>query len=323
MKYHTVNGAKYSLIGVAVDPFVAQELIPELMNKSLRFALELGVNVFYLDLSRLPSAFSRHPYHEIVSKLLNVFEQVHNLQINLLISAPRAYLRNSGKYDGLDSVIARFYDSKPYDAQVSVLVSNNWTSMDARPKEPLDNSSRGPIMATSTQSTKQWEDLDNAVGHPIVCNFVEYSLLNQRIEDELVPFSLANNRVLVARSPLAGGILADHGIPPKNPADFRRYSRHFSSDSHERMQPLLMSLAKIAKLHSVGVAEIALAWVMARKNVIALPRAKSFDHVRVNIHAADLQLTSTQLDELNYFCTLYRSSQRFRITRSVRTSLGF
>jgi diketogulonate reductase-like aldo/keto reductase len=59
------------------------------------------------------------------------------------------------------------------------------------------------------------------------------------------------------------------------------------------------ALAKVAARHGVSVAAVALAWTMRHPHVIAIPKASRSEHVRENLVAADLVLTSADLADLD------------------------
>ena len=50
------------------------------------------------------------------------------------------------------------------------------------------------------------------------------------------------------------------------------------------------SLAEIADRHGITVLQVALAWVLDRDGVIAIPKASRLDHVRQNRAALDVRL---------------------------------
>jgi len=54
-------------------------------------------------------------------------------------------------------------------------------------------------------------------------------------------------------------------------------------------------LAQLARVRGVSAAAIALAWVLRRSDVIAIPKAAHLDHLRENAKAADLVLSDEEL----------------------------
>ena len=59
------------------------------------------------------------------------------------------------------------------------------------------------------------------------------------------------------------------------------------------------ALAEIAARRGVAPLQIALAWVLRRPDVIAIPKASSPEHVRQNRAALDLVLTAEELAQLD------------------------
>ena len=54
------------------------------------------------------------------------------------------------------------------------------------------------------------------------------------------------------------------------------------------------------KIHGVTPAQVALAWVLARPGVIAIPKAVRLEHVRQNAAAAAIDLSADDLAELDH-----------------------
>ncbi|HXP57460.1 MAG TPA: aldo/keto reductase, partial [Streptosporangiaceae bacterium] len=58
-------------------------------------------------------------------------------------------------------------------------------------------------------------------------------------------------------------------------------------------------LREIAELHHATPAQIALAWVLRRDDVCAIPRASRLEHTNENRAAADIQLDQADLSQLD------------------------
>jgi aryl-alcohol dehydrogenase-like predicted oxidoreductase len=52
----------------------------------------------------------------------------------------------------------------------------------------------------------RWEYADRALGEPVLSNQVEFSLVARRAEAKLLPWAQANERIIIAYSPLAQGV---------------------------------------------------------------------------------------------------------------------
>jgi aryl-alcohol dehydrogenase-like predicted oxidoreductase len=112
---------------------------------------------------------------------------------------------------------------------------------------------------------------------------------------DLVPWAQANDRIVIAYSPLAQGLLGgryDVDNPP--PPGVRANNALFLPDILERAQPLLTALREIAAAHGATPAQVALAWVIRRPNVVAIPGASSVEQLEANVAAADLDLTDAE-----------------------------
>jgi diketogulonate reductase-like aldo/keto reductase len=109
-----------------------------------------------------------------------------------------------------------------------------------------------------------------APGSAPVTDQVLYNLTRRGIEYDLLPWCEETAIAVMAYSPIEQGRLA------KN-----------------------RTLRKIAERQDATPAQIALAWVLRRPNVIAIPKASHIDHVRENRGALEIRLSSDDLDELD------------------------
>ena len=66
----------------------------------------------------------------------------------------------------------------------------------------------------------------------------------------------------------------------------------------ERATPLLNTVRRIASAHDATPAQVALAWLLAKPNVVAIPGARSVEQLRHNVAAADLELDDEEVEEL-------------------------
>ncbi|MGZ4758953.1 MAG: aldo/keto reductase, partial [Acidimicrobiales bacterium] len=141
----------------------------------------------------------------------------------------------------------------------------------------------------------QWRLAERMLGDRVLSNQVQYSLAARRPDVELVPWAQANDRIVIAYSPLAQGLLGgrydvDHPPPP----GVRANNPLFLPDNLERAQPLLTALREIAAAHGATPAQVALAWVIRRPNVVAIPGASSVEQLEANVAAADLELSDAE-----------------------------
>jgi aryl-alcohol dehydrogenase-like predicted oxidoreductase len=153
-------------------------------------------------------------------------------------------------------------------------------------------------VGVSNYSLERWERAERALGSPVVSNQVEYSLAQRRPDRELVPFAAANDRLIIAYSPLSQGFLAAKYDAGNRPGGVRLTNPLFLEENLARGAKLLNTLRSVAKTHDATPAQVALAWVIRRRNVVAIPGASSVDQLVRNAEAVDLELTDAQDTEL-------------------------
>jgi aryl-alcohol dehydrogenase-like predicted oxidoreductase len=146
-------------------------------------------------------------------------------------------------------------------------------------------------LGVSNYSLGGWRRLEDAVGETILTNQVQYSLAVRKPERELVPWAQANDRVIIAYSPLAQGLLGAKYDATNVPRDVRATNPLFLPENLERAGLLIGALRDVAKAHDATPAQVALAWLIRRPNVIAIPGASSVAQLEANVAAADLDLT--------------------------------
>ena len=163
----------------------------------------------------------------------------------------------------------------------------------------------------------RWRTAERLLGSPVLSNQVQYSLVARKPDRELVPYAQNNDRLIIAYSPLAQGLLGgryDVEHPP--PAGVRTNNPLFLPDNLDRAAGLLGALREIAERHGATPAQVALAWVIRRPNVVAIPGASSVAQLEANVAAADLELSDDDDARLT------DESDRFDPTRGVAAVPG-
>lgn len=158
----------------------------------------------------------------------------------------------------------------------------------------MDDGTIGHV-GVSNYSLARWQAADTALGRPVLSNQVRYSLVDRRPERELLPWATANDRLVIAYSPLGQGLLSARYDPDHlPPGSLRRNSSQFLPDNLERARPLLDALRQVADAHRSTPAQVALAWLIRRPNVVVIPGASSVAQVEANAAAADLELADDE-----------------------------
>jgi aryl-alcohol dehydrogenase-like predicted oxidoreductase len=148
-------------------------------------------------------------------------------------------------------------------------------------------------VGVSNHSLPQWQAAEKAFGGSVLSNQVQFSLLNRAPERDLLPWASANGRVVIAYSPLAQGLLSGKYLDA-SPRNFRRLNPAFSSSSRARLQPLIAVLAEVASQHGATAAQVALAWLIRKPNVVVIPGASSVRQMEENAAAADIDLSDQE-----------------------------
>ncbi|HET9780741.1 MAG TPA: aldo/keto reductase [Candidatus Dormibacteraeota bacterium] len=150
----------------------------------------------------------------------------------------------------------------------------------------------------SNHDLRQWQACDQALGRPVLSNQVRFSLLHREPDRELVPWAQRNDRIVIAYSPLAQGAVSGR-YRDRAPGNFRRFNSDFSDAARKRREPLALALQEIAANHGATPAQISLAWLVNKPNVVAIPGASDEKQVEENAAAADIILSGDEISRLD------------------------
>ncbi|HKX79002.1 MAG TPA: aldo/keto reductase [Novosphingobium sp.] len=129
----------------------------------------------------------------------------------------------------------------------------------------------------------------------------EYSLWTREPEPEVLPLCEELGIGFVPWSPLGAGFLTGTvGVETTiDPTDFRAYLPRFSVEARQANQGIVDLLRRIASAKGATPAQIALAWLLARKPfIVPIPGTRRLDRVEENIGASDVALTSDDLRQI-------------------------
>ena len=160
---------------------------------------------------------------------------------------------------------------------------------------------RGDIGAAgvSNYSLARWQKADAALGRPVISNQVYFSLAHPDALDDLVPFAQRENRIVIAYSPLAQGLLGGkYGLDNRPGNDVRAVNPLFGTENLRRAEPLLQTLRDVAREADAKPAQVALAWLISLPGVVAIPGASCVDQLESNVAAADIELTAESRNAL-------------------------
>ena len=134
----------------------------------------------------------------------------------------------------------------------------------------------------SNFDVKDMEDLMAVPDGTNCCvNQVLYNLGCRGIEYDLIPWQRERNIPIMAYSPVgqAGALVTQDGVS-------------------KQMLMTDPNVAEVAKRHGITKVQLLLAFVLQQPDVIAIPKAVSFDHIDENIAALDVKLTEADMEQL-------------------------
>lgn len=131
---------------------------------------------------------------------------------------------------------------------------------------------------------------------------VEYSLVARDIEAEHVPAAREGGMGIMPWSPLAGGFLTGKydRATPRGAGRLSGANPFGDSKFTDRNWVILATLRAVANEHGCDPAQVALAWVMARRGVTStLIGARTVTQLKDNLAAPDIHLTDDQKERLD------------------------
>ena len=161
-------------------------------------------------------------------------------------------------------------------------------------------------VGVSNFSLDRWMAAERALLGPVVTNQVRYSLIDRRPERDLLPWAQEHGRIVMAYSPLAQGLLSGRYDGDHPPRGMRARSVAFRPENLRRAAPLLGVLRDVAAGHGVTSAQVALAWLVRRPNVVVIPGASSVEQAESNARAAEIELTDDEDAALTGASDAYR-----------------
>lgn len=137
--------------------------------------------------------------------------------------------------------------------------------------------------------------------HPITWLQIEYSLLSRSIEADILPTVRELGIAVTAYGVLSRGLLSGHWSKNRSETaqDFRGHLPRFSGENLDRNLSLVEALRSIAAEQNASVAQVAIAWVLARGgDIVPLIGARRRDRLDEALGALNLHLTDAELAQI-------------------------
>lgn len=136
--------------------------------------------------------------------------------------------------------------------------------------------------------------------HPVASVQSELSLWFRDRLDDVVPWCASNGVTFIPFSPLGRGYLAGTITEAvTDDQDFRSQLPRYTQASIDANRGILEGIRTVGERHDATSAQVAIAWVLAQgSHVVPIPGTKRMRYLEENVAAADLQLSPTDLAEL-------------------------
>lgn len=296
MKYLDVSGAHVSAIGVGCWQFGSKDwgygdqYAHKTALEIVHAALDLGVNL--IDTAEV---YARGVSEVIVGRALEGRRDDAFVATKVLPTWPTAdRVEEHGRLSALRLQVDTIDLYQVHWPNPLVPLASQMDGM-----RRLQASGTVRHVGVSNFPAKRWAAAEAALGGPVLSNQVQYSLLHRRPDRENVPYAQAHDRIVIAYSPLAKGLLGgryDVDHLPAGPA--RTMDPLCLRENVERAMPVIETVRRIAAAHEATPSQVALAWLIQHPNVVAIPGASSVEQLRHNVEAADLQLGDDEIQEL-------------------------
>ncbi len=140
-----------------------------------------------------------------------------------------------------------------------------------------------------------------AAVHPIVDLQIEYSLVSRGIERAILPTCRELGIAVTAYGVLSRGLISGHYSADRSPqgGDIRGRMPRFRAENLERNLALVEALRAIADAKDASVAQVAIAWVLARGDeIVPLIGARRRDRLDEALGALELALDHDELERI-------------------------
>ncbi len=140
-----------------------------------------------------------------------------------------------------------------------------------------------------------------AAVHPICDVQLEYSLISRGIEQAILPACRELGISVTAYGVLSRGLISGHFSAERElaPTDFRSRAPRFAAGNRERNLDLVEALRDVADRQDASVAQLAIAWVLARgEEIVPLVGARTRERLAEALGALDIELEAEAMSEL-------------------------
>jgi len=208
------------------------------------------------------------------------------------------------KYAGKESIIKEVEDSlKRLKTDYIDLYQIHWPESATPIQETMETVAQlikeGKVRyaGVCNYNVEQMKEADKYVN--LVSNQVPYSMVKREIEANVVPFSLENNKSIVAYSPLERGLLTGKMKPGYtfSEGDHRANLYFYKDENLKRTAAFLDKIKPLAADKNASLSQLVLRWTIEQPGItIALAGARNAEQSIQNAKAVDVKLSHQEID---------------------------
>ena len=136
----------------------------------------------------------------------------------------------------------------------------------------------------------------------LASNQVPFSMVKREVEEEIVPYTIKNNKSIIAYSPLERGLLTGKIKPGYQfkKGDHRADNPSFTKKSITKTNEFLNKIKPLADEKGATLAQLVLKWTIERSGItIALAGARNSKQSVENAKAIDIELKKEDINFIN------------------------
>ncbi|MCK8491620.1 aldo/keto reductase [Spirosoma sp. RP8] len=211
------------------------------------------------------------------------------------------------KYSGKESIIKECEDSlKRLGTDYIDLYQMHWPESTTPIEESMEAVLRlieqGKVRqaGVSNYTAEQMQQAESVL--KLASNQVPFSMLNQGINESLVPYCLEHKKGILAYSPMERGLLTGKIKPGHQFAegDHRANYRVFKDENITQADSLLQKLKPLADEKNASLGQLVIRWTIEQPGITAaLVGARNAEQATQNAKAIAIQLSTDELDFIN------------------------
>ena len=134
----------------------------------------------------------------------------------------------------------------------------------------------------------------------IASNQVAYSMLNRKIETDLIPFTVEENIGIIAYSPMERGLLTGKYFTDGKLKENDHRNGYFGQFDLQKVKTLVEELSSLANAKHISISQLVLRWTTLQKGItIVLAGARNAEQAISNAKTMDFDLSVSELAFIN------------------------